>query len=71
MKLSMKFEEWWYKHDHDLHHGKTTKKITQEAWNAATSEERQRCREIVKEVASASSIIGIGVANKIADEIGE
>lgn len=66
----MTFDEWW-NDNRDALSTVADKRLAKSAWNAATAAERQRCREIVKEVASKSSIIGIGVANQIEKKIGE
>lgn len=66
----MRFEDWWEKNrPKTFSIGQLS--AAKAAWIAATAAERQRCREIVKEVASKSSIIGIGVANQIEKKIGE
>lgn len=66
----MTFDEWWEANrPNKFEFGQLS--TAKAAWLAATAAERQRCLEVVKEVASASSIIGIGVANQIAEKIGE
>lgn len=67
----MTFEKWWNENGYKHHYSDDIKQLAQYAWFSSTAAERQRCREIVEEVASASSIIGIGVANQIAEKIGE